>query len=395
MIQRLYILLMCLMFSTILNATTTAGSAAQITSSPSNVANFEKKSDRQFTKNKKASARVKRQQIQRKRFSAAVGKTAATGTSAAQAISHREIEPLISANAYWFEFYDAHVFLNVDYDADGYFSKFTVRFDANVSGGYADVYAKLYLSLAGGAWVHYHTTDVFTIHAGDDDDDYSVTTRLRTDFPTGDYDVLIDLFEAGYPGIVASIGPREDADLYALPLEDNEHELGGNATLIENVSTQLFDDRDGDAFYTALSIEYDIDTLHPDRLVYAEIILTHSTDFWQDIITTTSFALHNQTELVEIDLDSGFDPAWYDAEIKIIDDYTGELLAVAAQDFASLTQIPLESIDYDNAIDRPSNQQPIVDASGSVSSSESGGGAFGVFALLIGIALLVTKRRKG
>ena len=387
MYKTITMLAVCLIYS----AAGAAETGLAIHSTATSTASVERKSLLSYSQNKNAGVSVQRKQVVRdkKRISSLTGQSIG---KPANPVQYRDLQPLMASNAGWFEIYDAQSWLNVDYDGDGYYSDFTIEFDADSAGGFADVYAKLYLSAAGGAWVLYHTTDVFTIYAGDDGDDYSVQTRLRFDFPTGNYDVLIDLYEAGYPGIVATIGP-EDADLYALPLEDREHELGNDDTLISDVTTYLQGDYDHDGFYTGLSIDYAIDTITPGIEVYAEIVLTHTAELWQYTFTTENFMLHNQTEQIDIALDSGFDPAWYDAEITLIDAYSGQVLAVAAQDFSALTGMPLESDAYDDLKDYPDNDQPYFDGTDSVSSRESGGGgALSFLSMFMGFCLLIAKR---
>ncbi|WOT06082.1 choice-of-anchor H family protein [Shewanella youngdeokensis] len=122
-----------------------------------------------------------------------------------------------------FQIYDAYTRLFVDNDADGFYQTFSVTFDADVSGQYvnesANVFAELYLSRNGGPWLHYYTTDVFSIYGDASDDDFEVLTTLEAGYATGHYDVLIDLYELGYGDIVATVSANELDSLYALPLE--------------------------------------------------------------------------------------------------------------------------------------------------------------------------------
>lgn len=310
-----------------------------------------------------------------------------------ESVRYRSTNLAYSNSSRWYEIYNAHSYLEYDYDGDGYFSEFTIEFDADTSGGYADVYAELFISAGGGAWVHYHTTDVFTIYGENSDDEYRVTTRLRYDFPTGDYDILIDLYEAGYAGIVATLDGFDDADLYGLPLEDYEHELGSYDTVIDSVTTEKFSDSDDDGFYTELSIAYNVDTIEPGTIVYTELTLTHSTDFSEYVITSEPFELQNQVELIEVFLDDGFTPALYDAEIKIVDNTTNRLLAIAAQEFSSLSKIPLESDEYDDTWDRADDADDYFDAGDAAASSESGGGAMS-YAMLLMLLSFITRKRQ-
>ena len=132
----------------------------------------------------------------------------------------------LSARASDFWFFDAGSTLRSDRDGDGFHREFRIRFDADVISGSAIVFARLYLRRVGDLdWLLYHETDDFEIFGEDGDDDYFVTTTLDDGWPTGDYDVLIDLYESGFPGIVATIGPVDSGALALLPLEETGLDL--------------------------------------------------------------------------------------------------------------------------------------------------------------------------
>ncbi len=120
-----------------------------------------------------------------------------------------------------FTIFDAQAVLSWDDDGDGFYHRLRVSFDPDVSGDEAWVYARLYLSLEGEPWNHIHTTEVFPITGDASDDAYEVVTRLIDGYPTGYYDVLIELYDADYDLLVLNYGPYEDRDLAVLPLEDS------------------------------------------------------------------------------------------------------------------------------------------------------------------------------
>jgi hypothetical protein len=117
--------------------------------------------------------------------------------------------------------FDAHTVISRDDDDDGYYHRIKVVFDADTSGDEVWVYARLYLSLEGGPWNHYYTTDTFAVEGDVSDDEYEVVTRLTDGYPTGYYDVLIELYDEDGDFLAVNYGPYEDADLAALPLEDS------------------------------------------------------------------------------------------------------------------------------------------------------------------------------
>ena len=130
-----------------------------------------------------------------------------------------------------FSIVDAQSVISRDDDGDGYYHRIRVDFDADVASGTAWVYAKLYLSLEGGPWNLYYTTDSFQIEEELSSDAYTVTTRLLDGYPTGYYDVLIELYDADYDLQEVSYGPYEDEDLAVLflpwrvPLKTNRQSL--------------------------------------------------------------------------------------------------------------------------------------------------------------------------
>jgi hypothetical protein len=128
-----------------------------------------------------------------------------------------------------FVIYDAQSYLYDDFDEDGYYQTFGIVFDAdvlsNVANERADVYAELYLSIDGGPWTHYYSTDVFTITGESINDQYEVVTTLYEGYYSDNYDVLIDLYEVGYSGLVATFSADNSDALYALPLESDEHDI--------------------------------------------------------------------------------------------------------------------------------------------------------------------------
>src|SRR5690606_3502977 len=76
------------------------------------------------------------------------------------------------------------------------------------------------------------------IYGATSDDEYVVVTELETGYPTGSYDLLIELYDTYDGAFVADIGPEDDSGLGFLPLEDfnrddphrhDHHHRGGGA----------------------------------------------------------------------------------------------------------------------------------------------------------------------
>lgn len=152
------------------------------------------------------------------------GKATAESRDELQAI----IQPLSRSYAPEFTIYDAFATLQDDFDGDGYYQTLTVVFDADIysydGDDLGEVYARLYLSENGGPWFHYYTTDNFIIHSDSEQDAYEVISNFAQGYYPGQYDILIDLYQVGYAGIVATYSSADNQALYALPLESGDYD---------------------------------------------------------------------------------------------------------------------------------------------------------------------------
>jgi hypothetical protein len=119
-----------------------------------------------------------------------------------------------------FWFYDADVHLFNDDDRDGFFHGIDLLFDADTIYSAAEVYAVVYLSLDFGPWNEYGITEDFWIFGASGTDEYVLVTELMSGYPSGDYDLLIELFDAVDNSFLTSFGPDETSALSFLPLED-------------------------------------------------------------------------------------------------------------------------------------------------------------------------------
>ncbi len=119
-----------------------------------------------------------------------------------------------------FWIFDADVILFNDDDGDGYFHGIDLLFDADTIYSAAEVYAVLYLSLDFGPWNEYAVTEDFWIFGASGSDEYVLVTELMSGYPTGEYDLLIELFDAVDNSFLASFGPEDSPELAYLPLED-------------------------------------------------------------------------------------------------------------------------------------------------------------------------------
>ncbi len=136
-----------------------------------------------------------------------------------------------SANAdFWF--YLADVELYGDSDRDGYYSGIDLLFDVDTYYSVAEIYAVAYLSYEGGPWEEYAVTEDFTIFGSSGTDDYVIVTDLVSGYPRGDYDILIEVFDAGTSEFLAYFGPEDTSELAFLPLEDMDRDTPAPETRI-------------------------------------------------------------------------------------------------------------------------------------------------------------------
>ncbi len=127
-----------------------------------------------------------------------------------------------STGNFWI--YSATTDLFNDVDGDGYYHYLRVRFDADTFFTDAYVYAELYLSWDGETWEQYFVTEDFLVQGSTSFDEYEVETEFVTGYPTGLYDVLIELYDADFGTFVDEFGPFQSSDFSILPIEDLDHD---------------------------------------------------------------------------------------------------------------------------------------------------------------------------
>ena len=136
------------------------------------------------------------------------------------------------ANNVDFWFYSADVELFNDHDRDGYYHGIDLWFDADTYYAFAEVYAVVYLSRDGGPWNEYAVTDNFTLIGSSSEDDYVIVTELVAGYPSGSYDILIELFDAYDDAFLAWFGPEDTSELAFLPLEDAGRDVADTTDVV-------------------------------------------------------------------------------------------------------------------------------------------------------------------
>lgn len=133
------------------------------------------------------------------------------------------------ADEYWI--YDSWVTLDADIDYDGYYSRFTVEFDADTIYASAPVYAVVYLG-NNDTYDAIHVTSNFEIYGEESSDSFVLENTLLSGFPPQEYDLLIELYDAYSDTLVAYSDSYHDGDLYRVSLESDEYEYRYEDTVV-------------------------------------------------------------------------------------------------------------------------------------------------------------------
>ena len=165
---------------------------------------------------------------------------------------------------------------------------------------------------------------------------------------------------------------------------------------LNEVGTLLFDDNDGDGYFSGLSLSLDVDTEFVSVDVYATIdiqsALLPNGFFDERLHTTQPFTVYGRSLTdeyrVDIDLITNFSPDIYDLQISLVDAYSHEILdRVDAQVFRNLSSLSLESQDNEDVFVAVNNR-PIRPGNDDVFVEEFAGSGGPVLLSLFLLALI-------
>ena len=149
-----------------------------------------------------------------------VEQAASTSADASkQSEKHKQRTALVSTNN---QSYSPSSYVYTS-DYDGYYSGFTVEFDADTYFSSARVYAVLYLG-RDGLYDAIHVSSEFNIYGEDASDSFVIESTLLSGFPPSEYDVLVEIYDAHSDELLAYSDSYDDADLAYLSLESDNHE---------------------------------------------------------------------------------------------------------------------------------------------------------------------------
>lgn len=144
---------------------------------------------------------------------------------------------------------------------------------------------------------------------------------------------------------------------------------------IYDADVELFDDYDGDGYYTYIRVSFDADSIYANHYVYARLFLTLDGVNWDEYHVTEDILIEGSSPFddyeVETELVTGFPSGYYDALIELYDADFGHYLGeFGPAESSAFSLLPLEDIDRDVV-------EPVV-----VISNEGGGGAVDPYSLL-------------
>ncbi len=109
-----------------------------------------------------------------------------------------------------------------DFDNDGFFTNFTLTFDADVRYGDEWVYANIFLRGGGSDYLFFHSSDAFEIYESSIFDEYRLDSELVSNYPAAYYDVRIELRDAYSDRLLDVVDASTHRTLFALPLESRD-----------------------------------------------------------------------------------------------------------------------------------------------------------------------------
>lgn len=130
-----------------------------------------------------------------------------------------------------FWIYDTDIEYNIDIDYDGYFSGFTLALDADTVYSSAPVYFIAYIG-DGEYFDAFHVSSVFYLNGDTTGDTFYLDNTLLSGYPPGDYEVLVELYDAYDDTLVAYADGYIDNDLLYVPLESDDYEYQPTNTVV-------------------------------------------------------------------------------------------------------------------------------------------------------------------
>lgn len=274
------------------------------------------------------------------------------------------------------------VTLLTDQDGDGFYHHFRFRFDADTTHLSQALYAKVFMSDGSDQWKIFES-DTFVINAQSGTDVYEISTSLNKGYPTGNYDLILRLYDPVSHELLLEWNWLDDSHLANLYLEDADRDtLYSSTPYVHSFTTDLSDDFDGDGYFSRLDLRVDVDVPYARSDIRIGVELYDPVSGWESLylspkVTIDGSSSHD-TESITLELDSGFPEDHYTLRLTVYESLSRAILATESID----QTMPLESLDYEDSDHYRS------------SSSHGSGGSMGLLGLLMLPALAAFRWRK-
>lgn len=142
---------------------------------------------------------------------------------------------------------------------------------------------------------------------------------------------------------------------------------------IYSADAWLTGDLDGDGFYHALKVSFDVDVNYDGADVYAKLYLSREGEPWSQYFTTDLFHIHGDstadTYEVETELLEGYYPGYYSVLIEIYSLDHAYMVASEVLDYYYLGRdLPLESLNRDDYVGETYSEVSVSVGGGSAGS---------------------------
>lgn len=291
-------------------------------------------------------------------------------------------------------FHNSSITLTHDEDNDGYYSRIKVKFDLDTNYSSIEVYAAMILIDNQNHETEYFVSKDFWVYGKSAIDDYQIKSLLEENWPSENYRLRIEIYDAADSSLLTSLDDIDDSNLDNLPLEsiDNDANYSSHYTFHE-VSVNLIKDGDNDGYYQTFSLNIDADNTSSSRQIHAKILIKNASSSWRNLYTSPTFTLAGTTsqDLQKWDFDmlSGYRADSYQLKVELYETHSDKLLlATNTSDFPQLSKLKFEDASNDVKTNRP--QPP---SSGGKKSTSSGRGSMNIFTLAALFGLLLSRRR--
>ena len=255
------------------------------------------------------------------------------------------------ANDQTFSLYSAAIDLTSDLDGDGFYSSFEVTFDADVSHGEAEIYAKLFLRLGSGEWTEIYKFPSIVIEGNATSDRATGGFNVKN-LSSNYYDFKITIYRVDETTALASLGPDEEPSFNDQALEGQENDVVQTFN-ITNTATILSRDSDLDGYHSLLGISFTPTVSNGTADVLVEYFARSLGGQWDNFYSSDPFTIDgsSSTNLQSVSFEFlDWRTEIYDFKIELYRD--GQSTVLSTVDYASessLSNLPLEGVDRDIA----------------------------------------------